>query len=283
MIFWTIMTMAILIVAFLLLYPLTKGTSIGESPAKAQKAAVHAQQIREIENDFEHGVISESEFATLQVEAQRRLIETLSEDGQPKKRLSKGPKLAALIFFFFSFGFPAAAVAGYMHLGQPGMGDFPLSERTADLQQQKNAGRIASMVAGLAEKLKKAPDDATGWAMLARSYRVLGRVEESKSAYERAHALTPNDTAVALQYAETILFLGHENETQKARYLLEDVLKTEPNNQPARFYLAISLGSDSNETERAISILKTLLSEQPADTESRAIIEKQLQRLETKQ
>jgi cytochrome c-type biogenesis protein CcmH len=44
---------------------------------------------------------------------------------------------------------------------------------------------IEGMVAGLAERLKNEPDNLEGWRMLGRSYRVLGRPEDSADAWRQ--------------------------------------------------------------------------------------------------
>ena len=49
------------------------------------------------------------------------------------------------------------------------------------------------MVERLAQRLKDQPQDAEGWAMLARSYSVLGRHPEALQAYEKALALRKDD------------------------------------------------------------------------------------------
>jgi cytochrome c-type biogenesis protein CcmH len=45
---------------------------------------------------------------------------------------------------------------------------------------------IETMVAGLADKLKAAPDDADGWMRLIRSYVVLGRTADATNALGEA-------------------------------------------------------------------------------------------------
>jgi cytochrome c-type biogenesis protein CcmH len=55
---------------------------------------------------------------------------------------------------------------------------------TADEQ----AAMIEAMVGGLAERLKREPDDADGWIRLIRSYVVLGRADEAAAAARAALA-----------------------------------------------------------------------------------------------
>jgi len=53
----------------------------------------------------------------------------------------------------------------------------------AALPEGEQRAMIEGMVAGLAERLAGAPDDPEGWRMLGRSYRVLGRPEDSAKAW----------------------------------------------------------------------------------------------------
>ncbi|MEM1019603.1 MAG: hypothetical protein AAGJ09_03835 [Pseudomonadota bacterium] len=63
--------------------------------------------------------------------------------------------------------------------------------------QQIGQAEIAAMVEGLAARLEEDGDDPKGWLMLARSYLVLGRPEESAAALDKLAALT--DVAPELQ------------------------------------------------------------------------------------
>lgn len=64
--------------------------------------------------------------------------------------------------------------------------------------------QMLAMVQGLAERLKARPDDAAGWAMLARSYATLGRHAEALPAYVKALALSPDDAGLKADYAAAL-------------------------------------------------------------------------------
>jgi cytochrome c-type biogenesis protein CcmH/NrfG len=57
--------------------------------------------------------------------------------------------------------------------------------------------QIEGMVAGLAARLEAEPDDPQGWLMLARSYMVLGREDDARSALSRLEQVpeVPSDVA----------------------------------------------------------------------------------------
>ena len=62
---------------------------------------------------------------------------------------------------------------------------------------------IAAMVAGLAERLKHAPNDPEGWQRLVRSYAVLGDADKARAALADArHVFAGNKTALTALGAE---------------------------------------------------------------------------------
>lgn len=64
------------------------------------------------------------------------------------------------------------------------------------------AGSIEVMVSRLEARLKAQPEDAEGWAMLARSYAVLGRDADALPALRRAVELRPRDALALADYAD---------------------------------------------------------------------------------
>jgi len=60
------------------------------------------------------------------------------------------------------------------------------------------------MVAGLAARLGRAPQDVDGWVMLMRSYRTLGRDAEARAALGKALAANPGARAELMSAAATL-------------------------------------------------------------------------------
>lgn len=58
---------------------------------------------------------------------------------------------------------------------------------------RKKLGSVASLVNGLAERVKREPNDAGSWLLLAKSYRHLGRPDATADAYSRAVSLGESD------------------------------------------------------------------------------------------
>ena len=67
----------------------------------------------------------------------------------------------------------------------PGPEDIAAAEQLSD---EDRRGMIEGMVARLAERLSDEPDDFAGWTRLVRSYIVLGRDEDARTALRSARA-----------------------------------------------------------------------------------------------
>lgn len=99
---------------------------------------------------------------------------------------------------------PMFAVGLYLLVGSPqAAGIEPPTHKAirqgsgASPTTRKSVGSIASLVAGLAERVEKNPEDGKSWLLLARSYKHLQRMPESIDAYEHAALLGEYDEELA--------------------------------------------------------------------------------------
>jgi len=94
-----------------------------------------------------------------------------------------------------------------------------------------------TMVARLARKLEKTPQDLNGWLMLGRSYTVLQEYQLAVRAYQRADRLSGGRSADALLGEGEALVRGDETELEhRAGRLFEQALALQPNDPKALFY-----------------------------------------------
>jgi len=82
------------------------------------------------------------------------------------------------------------ATAGAGHLVDAPVADSPPQEAAAGGADQR--AFIQSMVARLAERLRRSPDDPAGWARLIRSYAVLGDAPKMQATLDQAHKVFKN-------------------------------------------------------------------------------------------
>jgi tetratricopeptide (TPR) repeat protein len=117
--------------------------------------------------------------------------------------LFKNNRKAALITA--AIAVPLLAVGLYLQLGSPGAASaehLPGQRQTAAAGSSESAasekiGSVASMVDGLATRLREDPTDAGSWLLLARSYGHLGRTDDAIDAYNQAVALGQYDADLA--------------------------------------------------------------------------------------
>jgi len=100
---------------------------------------------------------------------------------------------------------PILAAGLYLQLGSPDANAVSpqsnQSQRPANNARTSSGssklGSVASMVEGLASRLRDNPNDGGSWLLLARSYKHLNRIDAAVDAYERAAALGQFDEELA--------------------------------------------------------------------------------------
>ena len=161
----------------------------------------------------------------------------------------------------------AIAGAGYWWTGSPG-----LQTRAASAQggaagegaPEVDAAQIKAMVDKLAAHLKEKPDDAQGWAMLARSYNVLERPADAVIAYQKAVALIPDDARLLADYADVLAVQNNRSLVGEPTKLVERALKLDPNNVKA-LALAGTAAFDRQDYAAAAAHWEKLLQVGPTD------------------
>jgi cytochrome c-type biogenesis protein CcmH len=128
-------------------------------------------------------------------------------------------------------GLPLAAGALYGHLGR--------ADALAPPPPQAPAlNPVQQMVQRLADRLQRTPDDADGWALLARAYEQLGRPQEALAAYAQLERLRPDDAQVLSQHAVTLALVKGEGLAGEPEALLQRAVAADPKHVPALALLA---------------------------------------------
>lgn len=111
-----------------------------------------------------------------------------------------------------ALGVPLVVVGVYAGLGHP---------RALDpAQRQPGSEDTQTMVRKLADRLAQNPDQPEAWAMLARSYKVLGRHADAAQAYEQAAAVAQHDPDLLADWIETRVLAQDGRFDTRARELL---------------------------------------------------------------
>lgn len=166
----------------------------------------------------------------------------------------------------------AIAAAGYWWTGSPALllsTEAPRANPHAGGEVAPHATddqQMAAMVDRLAERLQSEPGNAEGWAMLARSYTVLGRHADAVKAYAKATALIPADADLLADYADAIAMLNKGQLAGEPIKLVERALKANPRNLKA-LALAGTHAFDRKDFKGAVRYWQQLADYGPPDHE----------------
>jgi len=212
--------LTVLIVAWLV-YPLLRRSSQKAVSADVLNIAIHRDQLKALEADLQRGAIGQQDFETTRDELQLRLLDdTQSHDSTPLRQ--KTPLLTARrTAWAVGLGTPLFAAALYWHLGTP---------QAINLMTLRNmtAPQVQEMVDKLANRLKTEPNNVTGWAMLARSYKVMGRFEEAQQAFEKTGDLLTSEPDIMVDYADMLAVRAGSNLEGKPLELINKALIINP-------------------------------------------------------
>ena len=175
------------------------------------------------------------------------------------RRVAEAAKLAGIAAPALPPG-PAAAAAA-----EPAA---DATDTAADIPAPQREKLVRDMVAQLAAKLDKAPDDSEGWLRLGRAYLVLNEATKADDAYARARQLKPNDADVKLREAEARIDTLHDDATvpEPVVQLLRDAEAAEPAKPEPYWYLGIA-AARNRDTGEATKQWQHLLTLVPADNE----------------
>ncbi len=129
------------------------------------------------------------------------------------------------------------SAAGYAWIGHPealGLGAGSPAAAAADpAAHPTDDAQIEAMLQKLAERLDKQPDDADGWAMLARSWTARGQFAKALPAYQRVVELRPRDAQALADYADGLASTRATKLEGEPERLVRRALELDPDNVKA--------------------------------------------------
>jgi cytochrome c-type biogenesis protein CcmH len=257
--FWSLAALLVVVTLALLLLPLLRARHARAAPdADSAAIAVYRDQKQALDGELADGAISTEEHETAVADLSHRLGE---EVGAPSERTAPAsPRRHAWLFAVaLLVVIPSAAVILYAWLGKP--------EAIAPSTDGRNGhemsdSQILGMVDSLAQRLKARPDDAEGWALLARSYAALGRFAEAADAYAHADALIPNNAALLADYADALAMAQGRKLAGKPAALAARALAADPKHRKA-LALAATAALEARDIDGALAYWRRLLAQFP--------------------
>ena len=149
-----------------------------------------------------------------------------------------------------------------------------------EMAPEERQEMVRDMVEGLAARLERQPDDASGWRMLGRSYEVLGQPDRSADAYGRTAELLPEDLDAQVDYASALAALDDPQEAPSSRLVeqVRRVIRLDEANPLALFVLGKAAAAEGAAGE-AEGYWQRLLAQLPPDSPHRAGIQGLIEQL----
>ncbi len=108
---------------------------------------------------------------------------------------------------------------------------------------------VDTMIAKLADRLAKNPNDGEGFRMLGWSYVMTGRPEKAIEPYQRALTLMPGNAAVHAGLGEAMVGIAKTRVTPEARATFEKAIALDPTEPRARYFMALWQAQNGQEKE----------------------------------
>ena len=262
MMFFLIPALCILLLSLgFLLRPLFFRKQAANTSRRQMNAAIYREELDKLELDRQAGEMDATSYEMAHAELRQRLFQDTQEvdDQASFGSVKKTIAFVSLSIFLLSSGI-------YFYQGDA----VKVAEENA--KHQVSQADVEKMVSEFAAKLEKDPTNLKGWAMLARSYRVMGRNADALKAYERAGPYLDNQAELLADYADLLATNASGNFAGKPHQLIAQALKLDPNNLLA-LWLAGSDAFSTNQFQLAVQNWEKIVKQLPPQSEeARAVL-----------
>jgi cytochrome c-type biogenesis protein CcmH len=184
-------------------------------------ADIYRDQLRALDGDLARGTLSATDHATTVDELQLRLLDDTDAPADAAPTMGTIFWTARRTAIVLALMLPLGSAAMYWWLGTPAALDPGASQRAA-------SEKVKQMVEDLATKLKAEPNNPMGWAMLARSYKVLGRLDESELAFAKAMDVVHTNADLLVEYADLLAVRAQGNLEGQPLTMINQALSLSP-------------------------------------------------------
>jgi cytochrome c-type biogenesis protein CcmH len=268
---WFVFALMTVAASFAVLWPLRHRD---RPPSGGSEAAVYRDQLAEIDRDVASGLIGSSEADAARVEISRRLLAAADTRRDPPVA-SSNLKWRRSVAVVALVGLPILAIAIYLPLGSPLLGDFPLAQRD---RTPVAAQPLDSLVAQVEAHLEKEPTDGRGWSVLAPVLARLGRYDEAIRAYRSSITYNGDSAERRADLGEAITGAAGGVVTAEAKAEFERAIALNADAAKANYFLGLAAEQDGLSSEAA-SIWRAMLAKAPPDAPWRPLVRAALARV----
>ena len=150
-------------------------------------------------------------------------------------------------------GLPIAAVAFYLPLGSPQLGDFPLASRTRAVDANQP---LDNLVAQVEAHLEKNPTDGRGWNVLAPVLARLGRYDDAVRAYRNSITYTGDSAERRADLGEALAGAAGGVVTAEAKAEFERAVALNADEPKASYFLGLAAEQDGRNRRRGVDLAR---------------------------
>lgn len=233
------------------------------------------KQLQQLTELHTGGAIEDAPYQESRARLERKLVDAVMSGAQAAEPRATGPaatpaRVPAKLLGGLGALVLAIAAAGYWWTGSPELSAEALpaagegASAPAGQPHAMSFDQIAAMADKLAVRMKEQPNDPEGWAMLARSYTVLGRNPEAVDAYKKAVDLRADDATLLADYADALAVKNNRSLSGEPAQLIARALKLDPDNLKA-LSLAGTEAFDRKDHAAAVKHWERIIQVGPAD------------------
>jgi cytochrome c-type biogenesis protein CcmH len=250
----------LVLVLVLLLRPFIFPARSKATSRRQMNAVIYREELDKLEAEHTAGIITSADYEIAHAEMRQRLFQdTIEEDDQEVAGSAKKTAIGLSIFIVL------LSSALYFSLGDV----VRIAQRNSEKPITQES--VEKMVAEFAIKMEKDPSNLKGWAMLARSYRILGRNEDAAKAYARAGNFIDSDPQLLADYADVLAANANGSFVGKPLQLINQALKLDPDNLMA-LWLSGTASYNASNYKAAVQTWEKLAKQIPPNSdEARAI------------
>lgn len=251
-IFIAIISALTLLAIAALVRPLLRPKTHESVTSQRLNAAIYKDQLAALDRDLASGAISATDHEATRDELQLRLLDDTATPEVTPFTAAPGFWTARRTAGLIALMLPLLSVGTYRWLGDPAALTPGAAQEAAKLQ-------ITQMVESLEAKLKADPNNPQGWAMLARSYKVMGRLDEAEQAYEKAMPTVNTHPDLLVDLAELLAMKAQHRMDGRPEELVRQALKIDPEH-PSALMMSGVVAYQRNDFDRAVKEWEKLLS-----------------------
>ena len=248
-----------------------------ESPSRQSlNTAIYQEELAKLKLDLSAGLVAASAFEEAQTELMARYLQDTQAQDQALDASFKPARSTQWVLVVL---LPLSAVCIYLLLGQPmALVWSPEAPSSASKTPAVTQVDIERMVSALADIVEQDPSNLEGLAMLVRSYKALGRMQEAERAYDRSALHLQNNAAMLSDYADVAAANAQGVFTGKPQQLIDQALRLDPNDLMG-LWLAGTAAFDAKQYPKALAHWERLFKLLPPQSEDAKVIGQAIDRV----